>query len=72
MTPDQGCCGCLVVAVLVLVSLLVWGFIYWYNEPNFHDRGPDEYAPTVQEQIRQRETRRHSPAALPQGKSDGK
>ncbi|MBC8103231.1 MAG: hypothetical protein H7Z41_11645 [Cytophagales bacterium] len=42
MNPEQGCYGCLISVGVVAVTVLIWVFIYWYNEPNFHR--PDEDA----------------------------
>ena len=54
LTPDQGCYGCLIGLAVLLVTVLIWAFIYWYNEPDFHDRGVDQTTPTVQERLHQR------------------
>jgi hypothetical protein len=36
MTPEQGCLGCGLSIALVFASLLVWLFLYWYYNPEFH------------------------------------
>lgn len=43
INPEQGCYGCLISGGVILVTVLIWAFIYWYNEPNYHR--PDEDAP---------------------------
>jgi hypothetical protein len=35
-SPEQMLMGCGIGCGMLLLSLLVWGFIYWYNEPAFH------------------------------------
>jgi len=54
ISPEHGCYGCLIAGGLILVTLLVWAFIYYYNEPNFHPPAIDESVPTVQEQLQDR------------------
>jgi len=77
IAPEQGCYGCLIAAGLILVTLLVWSFIYYYNEPNFHPPVIDESAPTVQEQLQERIKRAKekraasSPAAVTQPAVEG-
>ncbi len=43
INPEQGCYGCLISVGVILVTVLVWAFIYWYNDPTYHL--PDEDTP---------------------------
>ena len=45
MTPEQGCIGCSVAVGVLLVTLLVWVYIYWRYEPAFHEPGTTPHIP---------------------------
>jgi len=38
LDADQSCFGCLILGGLILLSLAVWGYVYWANNPEFHPR----------------------------------
>jgi hypothetical protein len=54
MNPEQGCYGCLISVGVVLATVLVWIFIYWYNEPSFHPQDEDAPQPPPAQTIRRR------------------
>jgi hypothetical protein len=36
LDADQSCFGCLILVGLIVLSLAVWGFVYWRANPEFH------------------------------------
>ena len=47
MTPEQGCLTCSVAVGVLLVTVLVWVYIYWRFEPAFHEPGTTPPIPFV-------------------------